>query len=483
MYERTGYDWGSLGSAWGSDPVPGSPEVLENVAATYSASAENLARAAENLRQLRSGEQTRSDAVEKIMEKAVATAGTLDQVQSRYRTVSRVLNTYAPELREAQRMSLEAVEQAGPAVRRREAARVANEQARWRTVTVDQATRDQAMEDYHRTKSAYLAADAELNEARAKLDAAIKKRNAAGERAKQDVGDAIAGSPLNDSIGDYLSAAWEAIKKVTGAVLEWLWEHIDEICLVLDILSVVLALTGVGGPVAAALQLVSKAARVAHVLARIKQGIQLVDFGLHGLRTGDWNNFAAAAAGLGLGILGGKVLGKAAGKFSVKNKFSSLASSRALDHRLTVKVKTDKAVSGVFTETLKNNVPREQIIKKVADGAPLPHYFKAAPTVAKMAGSSNEFAAAASPYVQGAASLMKGGDYSRISPYMNQLSGLSRWPNATIPADQIPKIASIAGERAAAAMETGAGMLKDHVVPYDQPDGLQDSLRRIGVAL
>ena len=370
MYERNGYDWGSLGTSWGSDPIPGSPEVLEGVAATYGSSAENLGRAAENLKRLRSGDQTRSEAVEKIMEKALATSGTLLQVQSRYHTISRALNAYAPELREAQRLSIEAAEAAGPAARRRATARTDNEQARWRTVTFDQGARDQALEDYHRTKSEYLAADAEVNAARAKLDAAIKKRNAAGDKAKNDIGDALKDSPLNDSIGDYLSAAWETIKKVTGAVLEWLWDHIDEICLVIDILSVILALTGVGGPVAAALQVLSKAAKVAHVLANIKQGIQLVDYGLQGLRTGNWGPLVSAVVAIGIG----KVLGKGIG-----GKVKGLAKSGAARHSLKVSQKTVAASNKVLKETIRTGNPASTIIAKRT--ATLPTYHPGAPTV------------------------------------------------------------------------------------------------------
>lgn len=429
MYERSGYNWSSLGTSWGSDPIPGSPEVVDTCAVAYRGSADNLTRAIQNLRNLHSAEDTTSEAVEKIMAKATAVAGTLDQVRERYDTISRALNGYSPQLRDAQRMSIQAVQEATAAVRERQEARARNEAARAKSVTVDQAVRDQALQEYHQSRSDYLRADAKVESAKALLANAISKRDAAGETARGMIAGCIEDSSLNDTIGDYLSAAWEKISKVVESTLKWIWDHIDQICLVLDVLSVILMLTGVGGPVAAALQLVSRAAKVAHVLSKVKMGVNLLKNVYTGLKTGDWNGLVSAGLSFGLSWAGGKILGK------VTDRLGSAASkwvTSAVDARnLKLHVRTEEAAGQIVKKTFLNGNPVDSIAKKVVQGSALPSYFAAAPTVSKLFTSKNDAASELAPIVQGSLSLMKGSDYSIVKPYTDQLAKLAATPTIT----------------------------------------------------
>lgn len=441
MYERSGYDWGSLGTWWGSDPIPGSPDVLERCAADYRSSEQNLARAVENLRNLRSTDQTRSEAVEKIMASAAATAGSLDQVRERYDTISRALTGYAPELREAQSMSIRAVNQASVAAKSRAAALQRNDAARFRSVTVDQAVRDQALAEYHQSKADYLRADVDVESAKTLLAQAIARRDKAGESAKSLIAGEINGSSLNDTVGDYFSAAWEAIKKATASMLKFIWEHIDEICLVLDILSVVLALTGVGGPVAALLQVVSKAARVAHLISKIKTGVQLLYAAYTGFTTGDWGKFVGQALTLGMNYGIGKVLGKAGGKVG------KWVQTRIDFKNAKLITKTTSVSDKVLRGTIDNGNPVSTIIKKMQAGTALQAYHPAAPSMAKLFASNNFAAQAVAPKVQAALSLMKGTDYAKVSPYVAQLTKLAG--KSTISDALAPKLVAIGSKGAA----------------------------------
>ena len=129
MYERNDRSWHPLDQS--GDPIPGNPGELESNAAILRSNAGNLGRAVENLRRLRNADNTCSDTVTKIMTLADSTATTLDQVRVRYGTIADALDSYAPQLRAAQRKSLEALEAATSAIQRENEARRRAESAYW----------------------------------------------------------------------------------------------------------------------------------------------------------------------------------------------------------------------------------------------------------------------------------------------------------------------------------------------------------------
>lgn len=465
MYERNGYDWKVLGTAWGGDPIPGSPDVLVECAASFSSSAGNLGRAVDNLTRLQSTDDTCSEAVAAIMAKAVATAGTLAQVRLRYDTISQALTSYAPELREAQRMSVQAVTQATEAVRRRNAAKARNDDARLRSLTVDQAARDAAMEDYYSSKADFEYADGDVQSAKALLSQAISKRNEAGTSAKNTIKGNIDGSSLNDTVGDYLSAAWEKISTFVTDMATWIWDHIDEISLVLTILGAVFP------PLAAV-------AAAARLLTYVKLGVNLLQGVATGIRTGNWND--AIKAGITIGIT--LVTLKAGSWLSGKAK--GWVTRTVNTHNYNLRVDTQGKVNVILDKTLRN-VEFKQLKAVVAENRVLPWYHPGSSTVLNLQTSLNPAAKESWQQVNGALSLMKGSDYKVIQATVQQLDDLAS--KAPISAEATDAMAKYAGQAAERAVQEGAGYVKSHLdswfpspaheAPGDQTASAQGSTR------
>ncbi len=303
MYERTQYHWAPL--ECGGDPIPGSPSALESDAAVFRSNAENLGRAIQNLRALSHDDETCSEAVSAIMAKASATACTLEQVKERFHTVAASLSHYAPVLRQSQATSLVALGRATEGARRANSARAAAGDAARRSYNVDQGIRDQAVIDYNESLSAVSAATSEVSSAKALLAQAIADRNSAGETAAAMIHQSIDNSPLNDTVGDKWAALWETISKAAVATVQWIWDNIDVICLVLDAAALVLLLTGVGAGAAVALKTVST---IAHGLAVAKASFE-VGIGVgYWAQTGDSRLFWNSSFNLATSLIAAKAV-------------------------------------------------------------------------------------------------------------------------------------------------------------------------------
>ena len=92
-------NWHPLAS---SDPLPGSPDGLENGAAYYARIATTISDASSGLAAIESMDGFESGAVSELRARATEVRESLQSVQSRYRSASRELGEYAAELRAAQ---------------------------------------------------------------------------------------------------------------------------------------------------------------------------------------------------------------------------------------------------------------------------------------------------------------------------------------------------------------------------------------------
>jgi hypothetical protein len=283
MYERQ-YNWTPLCP---SDPIPGSPDVLDRNAALFRTSASNVGSAITNLARLDCRDENYSEAILKIMEKADSVAASLTLVKSRYEAMEQALTHYAPRLRQAQATSLTALNNATEAARRKNEAWGRIWEAKPRTLSPDTAVRDQAVYEYNRAVSDFGHAKGDIADAKALLAQAIGVRNTAGDTAAGIVREALKDSPLNDDIWDHVGQALASIGKAVVTSVAWIWDHIDEISLVLDVVCLVLTLTGVGAPVAGIIKALSTAARVAKW---VSTGKKVLEFGVgvaEWRRTGD----------------------------------------------------------------------------------------------------------------------------------------------------------------------------------------------------
>lgn len=470
MSDRSGLNWALVGHR--SDPITGDPGSVDAHAQHYTATAQNLERAQSNLDNLQSDDLTCSEAVEAILARAREMSGLLQAIEVRYVTIGDALKVYAPSLKEAQRVSAEAVAEATAAAQRKRSSAQAANEAALRYKSFDEAERTRAQEDYYTYKAAAARAQGDIDDAKAKVLAAIASRDEAASGAESRIRSVIDESAVNDTVADKIANFLADAGEVIGNVLKWIWDNIDTICLVLDLIAVVLALTGIGGPVAAVLKVVSTLARGARAISMAKKGVAFLSGVVTGVRTGDWSTALNAGMSLGISFVSAK-----AGRYLSK-KAGALAegyTKQAVDARnLRLHDKTDDAVENIRKQLILNNVGEKSIETNIAKNAVLPIYHKGASTVDAMFASKNIAAAQSAQVTSGYLSLMKGTDYARVSAYVDQLRHLST--KATIPDSVRDSMATIAREAASDAAGRVVGEAENRIKEA-VTDGLTDSHR------
>lgn len=110
MGRPLGYQWQPLGL--GTDPVPGDPEAVSREAARLALMARMITGQIAALRKIASDNTEIGQHAEKIRSTALSLAGSLQAVAARYTRVSSALHGWAPELDQAQALSLRALNDA-----------------------------------------------------------------------------------------------------------------------------------------------------------------------------------------------------------------------------------------------------------------------------------------------------------------------------------------------------------------------------------
>lgn len=312
MSARSCHDWSPLDCP--SDPIPGDPDVVRETARQFMNTATSLGNASRNLRQLQF--DGCSEFVTKFIEKSSKLAAQLDLVRVRYEAAGPALTNYVEALSSSQATSLSALNDAAHAraVYNRQHAIAASNYNHAKAATTPHE-QQQWVEATKQAVTQRNAALADVNDAKRRLQAAIDQRDSAGDTAAGQIEQAVANSPLNDSVWDKFT---EYIgKPIIDAVVtagKWVWEHIDGIALTLTILSVALSWVPFAGPVLAAL------ACVARGLALLKAGIDLGRALMEAGRKGDWVAFAqtlfVSGATLLIARYGGKGIAKLLTRFS-----------------------------------------------------------------------------------------------------------------------------------------------------------------------
>lgn len=267
-----GIDWRYLG--YDGDPIPGCPDTVEEGAAAYKKTAQDLSSGARAL-------TTMVDSTEAIVMKTMdAIRGDADEVRTgmselvgRYSMAHSALRDYGPALRKAQDQARAAAAEAMEA-KRRYSMHVDELQAHRRAMLSFEAEqRSRAVEQAQMATTRANAANADLQSAHDRIAAAIARRDEAGEHAagRIESGDELCG--LKDSWQDraqevvteglgYLDAARKAVVQGIIDVGKWVWEHIDEISVVLDVIAIGLAVAALAFPLLAPFAAAAKLAAV-----------------------------------------------------------------------------------------------------------------------------------------------------------------------------------------------------------------------------
>jgi len=110
MGRPPGYQWQPLGVD--ADPVPGDPQAIRAEAAHLKQVASTITGQIAAMRKIASDNTETGQHAEKIRSTALDLAGSLQKVATRYAAVSSALSAWAPELEQAQALSLRALNEA-----------------------------------------------------------------------------------------------------------------------------------------------------------------------------------------------------------------------------------------------------------------------------------------------------------------------------------------------------------------------------------
>ncbi|UZN03044.1 hypothetical protein [Cellulomonas sp. S1-8] len=299
------YSWYPLAT---SDPVPGEPIVVRAGGRHYKEVATAIADAERVLRALVDAQDAVSQAVESIRDRTHAVADHIKKAYARYDAVGSALVAYADELDGAQSDSLDALRTAQSA---QQSLDIADDAVRRWTILLDDAA--DLGEDSTTQRRALIAAradrsdaDSTLTRARAALEEAIARRDAAADVAMTDID-----TGTEDSLHDTWWEDWGA--DVAGVVSTWA----GRIATAAGLLSLVLGWVPFLGQIFMVVAVVAGAAAL------------VADFAL-ALRRGDGEDWFNVVVGL-IGIVSfsaSRVLAKMVRGFDVRARAALVQAGR-----------------------------------------------------------------------------------------------------------------------------------------------------------
>jgi hypothetical protein len=229
MGRPAGYEWRPLGLD--SDPVPGDPARIREEARHLASVAAEITAQVAALRQISADGTEVGQHADKIRSEAGDVAGQLEKVVGRYQKVSSALNAWAPELEQAQALSIQALNQAeGPYQQ-------VNQTVALPSGPKLTAQQQQGITDYH---NAMNKAQGELSAAQAVLTRATNLRDSAGQTAANAINNAS-----NDGMRDHHSLFGSIFGSITGAfsfVVHHWSQIVADVCTVLEVVATVLAI-------------------------------------------------------------------------------------------------------------------------------------------------------------------------------------------------------------------------------------------------
>ncbi|HUN36924.1 MAG TPA: hypothetical protein VMU95_33415 [Trebonia sp.] len=228
MGRPAGYQWQPLG--WTEDPVPGDPAEISQEAQHLASVAAQIADQVSALRRIASDGTEVGEHADTIRSNAGSVATELDKLVGRYQQVSSILNSWVPDLEQAQAMSIQALDQAeGPYKQLNQTVALPSG---------DNLTpaEQQGIDRYHQ---AMRQAQGQLDDARALLNRAIALRDSSGASHANQINNAC-----NDGMRDHHSF-WGSVAGFFTAQFSWVtknWSQIvADICTVLEVLATIAA--------------------------------------------------------------------------------------------------------------------------------------------------------------------------------------------------------------------------------------------------
>jgi hypothetical protein len=229
MGRPAGYQWQPLG--WTEDPVPGDPARISQEAQHLASVAAQITDQVAALKQIASDGTEIGQHADTIRSNAGALATQLDKLVGRYQEVSSILDSWVPDLEQAQAMSIQALNQAeGPYQQLNQAVALPS----GNNMT---PAEQQDVQNYH---NAMQQAQGQLADARALLNKAIALRDSSGASHANQINNAC-----NDGMRDHHSF-WGSVEGFFTGTWSWVtknWSQIvGDICTVLEILATIAAI-------------------------------------------------------------------------------------------------------------------------------------------------------------------------------------------------------------------------------------------------
>jgi hypothetical protein len=276
------HDWTPLGRT--DDPVPGDADGVWDAKLSLDRTVAAIEDAVNGITKISTGDTTDigdSEATRAWQDKADDIAEKLNKAKPRYEVAAKAMSDYHTALVEAQSLSLEALRDAEDAKSEQDKAREAHDAA------------EPDAPDLAQLALGVERADGAMGDAVAKLDRAIGIRDAAAEKAKNDIHNKIEDDDVKDSFWDNMSDFAD--------ILSWVSTALGVLALVVNVIPVIgqalSAILGIAALITGALAL------VLHLGAAIDngEGWDAVIFDAIGVATfGIGRAFTAGAKGLSL---------------------------------------------------------------------------------------------------------------------------------------------------------------------------------------
>ena len=257
--------------------LDGEPSEIQDGAKRMTTAGNQLIDASHAVDKLvNSSDEITSDAFKAIGEKGVVATKQLRAAGMRYQGMARALHEFAGVLEEEQRKARAAAQRAQAAKQRRDAAKQNYENACKAARTFDKEAQKAAVDHATKAVEQHKAADCDYQKEVKIIQDAASRVQEANKDACSKLVTASDNAGLDDSLFDKLKDFVSKVVNIVVKIGKWIWDHIDEICMVLDIVCFVLAFVPGLNLAAGVVKALTTLARVANALSKAAKFVQTV---------------------------------------------------------------------------------------------------------------------------------------------------------------------------------------------------------------
>lgn len=313
-----------------SNELDGDPDRLDHLVSVFHKNAGYIADANTNLGKITSESgENRARGFTALAGKANEIKEGMDKTVLRYRLMAAAVSEFSTVLREEQSKVQSHIDGATQAKADYQVAVDQHQRAQNLARSVDPCDRQEATNLGAWAATRSQTASASLCSHREAIQQAADRVRAANERAASKVKTAMEESELDDTFLDKLA---DFTKKALDAVVEvgkWIWDNLETISLVIDVLSFVLMLIPPLTVVGAALKVLSAVAKVLRVISVVKFAVESGKSIWSAAQTGGAGAALGVAATIGVGFAARKIVSQKVGKL-VSSRLYSLDKNGAL---------------------------------------------------------------------------------------------------------------------------------------------------------